>query len=56
MRKNREWLRKADATVPLRIRRGDAEMDVEVPLSYSFEYPAQNGRLKKTNSKTLMSC
>jgi hypothetical protein len=30
---------KAGTELPLRIRRGEQELDIQLPLSYSFEYP-----------------
>lgn len=39
----------AGTILPLRIRRGDQEMDIPLPLTYSFEYPP-----KWTNEKNVL--
>ncbi len=39
----------AGTDLPLRIRRGDQEMDIRLPLSYSFEYPP-----KWSNDKNVL--
>jgi len=39
MREIHERLTHAGTTLPLRIRRGEQEFDVNLPLSYSFDYP-----------------